>query len=338
MEIARGALHARRHGGAAAASACGCGGAAVASPAIVTRIGERFGRYDAAAAAAAPLWVHAVSVGETRAAAPLIERLSSAFPQARILLTHMTATGRETGRALFGDRVTQAWLPYDLPFAVRAFLHHFRPRGRPPDGDRAVAEPDRAGAMRSACRCFWSTLACRRARQRATHALRALTRPMLGRLSGVAAQSAADAQRLDGAGCAARRSSPATSSSTSPFRKTCARWALRCANASARHGRVWVAASTREGEEALLLDALAAARCPRTRCCSSCRAIRSASTRSPSCCARATSRSSAAATTAPCRATSAWCSATRWGDVRLLRRIRSGVRRRQPAAVRRADT
>ena len=43
------------------------------------------------------------------------------------MLTHMTATGRETGRALYGDTVTQAWLPYDLPFAVEAFLAHFRP-------------------------------------------------------------------------------------------------------------------------------------------------------------------------------------------------------------------
>ena len=50
------------------------------------------------------------------------------MPDATILLTHMTATGREAGRALFGDRVVQAWLPYDVPFAMRAFLAHFRPR------------------------------------------------------------------------------------------------------------------------------------------------------------------------------------------------------------------
>ena len=59
---------------------------------------------------------------------PLVERLKRAYPDATMLLTHMTATGREAGRALFGDRVVQAWLPYDLPFAVRAFLRHFRPR------------------------------------------------------------------------------------------------------------------------------------------------------------------------------------------------------------------
>ncbi len=64
------------------------------------------------------LWVHAVSLGETRAAAPLIERAARERPGATILLTHMTATGREAGRALYGSRVVQAWLPYDVPFAV----------------------------------------------------------------------------------------------------------------------------------------------------------------------------------------------------------------------------
>jgi hypothetical protein len=90
-------------------------------------IGERFGRYTGPAIDVPLLWVHAVSVGETRAALPLIEQLKSAYPRAKILLTHMTAAGRETGRTLFGDGVTQAWLPYDLPFAVRGFLAHFRP-------------------------------------------------------------------------------------------------------------------------------------------------------------------------------------------------------------------
>ena len=87
-------------------------------------VGERFGHYNEASPHAPVLWVHAVSVGETRAAVPLIERLRHAFPRATILLTHMTATGRETGRTLFGDTVRQAWLPYDLTFAVSAF---FRP-------------------------------------------------------------------------------------------------------------------------------------------------------------------------------------------------------------------
>src|SRR5262249_48885020 len=90
-------------------------------------VGERFRRLGGPAVRAPLFWVHAVSVGETRAAQPLVERLRTSHPEATILLTHMTAAGREAGRKLLGDAVTQAWLPYDLPFAVRSFLAHFRP-------------------------------------------------------------------------------------------------------------------------------------------------------------------------------------------------------------------
>src|SRR5439155_5372271 len=89
---------------------------------------ERFARYSGPARDAPRIWVHAVSVGETRAAAPLVSALLARHPDHRILLTHMTPTGRATGEALFGDRVERAWLPYDMPFAVRGFLAHYRPR------------------------------------------------------------------------------------------------------------------------------------------------------------------------------------------------------------------
>lgn len=76
------------------------------------------------------LWVHAVSVGETRAAEPLIDMLLADYPQHTILLTHMTATGRSTGQALFGtsSRVVQSFLPYDTGWMVGRFLRHFSPR------------------------------------------------------------------------------------------------------------------------------------------------------------------------------------------------------------------
>lgn len=94
--------------------------------------GERFlGRGPRIEGAAPVVWVHAVSVGETRAAQPLIEHLATAHPELRFLLTHMTPTGRAVGegiaRALPG-RVVQRYLPYDLPFAVRRFLREARPR------------------------------------------------------------------------------------------------------------------------------------------------------------------------------------------------------------------
>ena len=92
---------------------------------------ERLGWYGARGASVHTLWVHAVSVGETRAAEPLIDALMLAYPDSRIVLTHMTPTGRATGRALFakhGERLVQAYLPYDIPFLVRRFIAHFAPR------------------------------------------------------------------------------------------------------------------------------------------------------------------------------------------------------------------
>ena len=95
-------------------------------PAYRQHIGERFGRYDFSIDAPV-IWVHAVSVGETRAAAPLIAALQRKYPAHRILLTQMTPTGRETGVSLFGESVERCYLPYDFPSGVAAFLRHFNP-------------------------------------------------------------------------------------------------------------------------------------------------------------------------------------------------------------------
>ncbi len=89
-------------------------------------IPERFGFY-ADAGRHRYLWLHAVSVGETRAVEPLVRALQAHYQEHRILLTHMTPTGRETGISLFGDSVTRCYLPYDYPGATRRFLEHFRP-------------------------------------------------------------------------------------------------------------------------------------------------------------------------------------------------------------------
>ncbi len=87
------------------------------------RIGERFGRY-AGPAPGSLVWIHAVSVGEARAAAPLVKALAGR----RILMTCTTAAGRETIDQVYGGSVIAAYLPYDYPEAVRRFLEHFRPR------------------------------------------------------------------------------------------------------------------------------------------------------------------------------------------------------------------
>lgn len=93
---------------------------------------ERLGFYRGLTAVACPptnrpLWLHAVSLGETRAAEALIQVLRAANPLLRIVLTHSTATGREAGRALLRQGDVQVWFPYDTPGAVGRFLAHFQP-------------------------------------------------------------------------------------------------------------------------------------------------------------------------------------------------------------------
>ena len=102
-------------------------------PGYRQHIGERLGFYNQFSGRALPpiLWVHAVSVGETRAAQPLVDALLEAYPGHTILLTHMTATGRATGRQLFahhGERVVQCFFPYDTSWMCGRFLRHFKPQ------------------------------------------------------------------------------------------------------------------------------------------------------------------------------------------------------------------
>jgi 3-deoxy-D-manno-octulosonic-acid transferase len=90
------------------------------------RITERFGfvpRLDGQRI----IWIHAVSVGEVRAAVPLVKQLWDRCPNCRILITTMTPTGSATVASLFDDRVSHCYVPYDYPFAVRRFLARVRP-------------------------------------------------------------------------------------------------------------------------------------------------------------------------------------------------------------------
>ncbi|WP_402719430.1 lipid IV(A) 3-deoxy-D-manno-octulosonic acid transferase [Janthinobacterium rivuli] len=94
--------------------------------------GERLGCYGRQPAPLPDtIWLHAVSVGETRAAEPLIDALLAAWPACRIVLTHMTPTGRATGKSLFakhGARLVQSYLPYDTGAMPARFIRHFAPR------------------------------------------------------------------------------------------------------------------------------------------------------------------------------------------------------------------
>lgn len=167
------------------------------APAYRQRLAERFGLFmaDPAPAGTPVIWVHAVSLGETLAAAPLIEALLERWPDHRILVTTTTPTGSERVRALFGDRVFHVYAPWDLPGAVRRFLGRVRPRLL------LIMETElwpnmlhHSSAM--GCRILLANarLSARSARGYARFA--GLTRAMLQQLDTVACQSRADGERF----------------------------------------------------------------------------------------------------------------------------------------------
>jgi len=217
---------------------------------------ERLGQYAEPAPDGAPfVWIHAVSLGETRAALPLVAALLRAYPQARILLTHLTATGREAGARWNSDRVTQAWLPWDYPAAVTRFLAHFRPVAgilmETEVWPELLAQAQRRGVPMFLVNARLSERSAQ-GYQRAG----AFARNAFASFTGVAAQTEADARRLAALGA----TMPAV---TGNLKFDCAppdAEATRGGQLRALWGKqrmIWVAGSTREGEEALILDALA---------------------------------------------------------------------------------
>jgi 3-deoxy-D-manno-octulosonic-acid transferase len=220
-------------------------------------IGERFGysRGRLPEDDAPLIWVHAVSVGETRAAQPLIDALVKARPDARILLTHMTPSGRATGIEIFGDRVLRSYLPYDMPHAVRRFLRTWRP------SLGLVMETEVWPTLIDECRRAEVPLVLTNARMSARSYKRAAkfggaTKDVFGGFARVLAQSPSDAERLTALGArnVAVLGNLKFDMSTPP--ELAARGHAWRAAIGTRP--VWVAASTREGEEALVLQALAA--------------------------------------------------------------------------------
>lgn len=205
------------------------------------------------------VWIHAVSLGETLAAAPLVQALREARPQIRLLFTHSTATGREAGAKLLGPQDEQDWLPYDTPGAVRRFLRHYRPRLG------VLMETEVWPNLLAACHAQRVPVVLANARLserslRRGQRLRALLQPAVQSLSRVLAQSMADQQRLLAAG--ARRS---TVTGNLKFDITpSARLVARGHQWRQAVGRpVVLGAVTRETEEAALLAQWRALPAPR---------------------------------------------------------------------------
>lgn len=159
-------------------------------------VGERFGQYvRPALAGVRPLWIHAVSLGESRAAGVLLEALRARIPGLRVLLTHGTATGRAEGERWLREGDQQAWLPWDTPQAVTRFLNHFRPRMG------VLMETEVWPQLNAACAARGVPLVLANARLNERSYLRArklgpLARQAYAGLTVALAQTAADARRL----------------------------------------------------------------------------------------------------------------------------------------------
>jgi 3-deoxy-D-manno-octulosonic-acid transferase len=214
-------------------------------------IGERLGRYGAPPGGKL-IWVHAVSVGEARAAAPLVGALARACPDHSVLITCTTASGRETLKQVYGERVLTAYLPYDLPEIVQRFLGHFRPRL----GVLMETEvwPNLIeGARQNGVPLVLANARMSQKSARGYERWGALTRPAFATLAAVCAQTKADATRLGALGAGRVHVTGNLKFDVAPDPGQLARgrhWRARVARP------VLLFASTREGEERLLFDVL----------------------------------------------------------------------------------
>ncbi|MEO5574249.1 MAG: lipid IV(A) 3-deoxy-D-manno-octulosonic acid transferase [Gammaproteobacteria bacterium] len=229
------------------------------SPAYWRRWPERFGfvpeRANTQTSGHDVLWLHAVSVGEVQAAVPIISALQAHFPELKVILTTMTATGAERVRANFGNEVEHFYVPYDLPGSVQRFLARIRPTVA------VIMETELWPNIFHCCRQSNIPLILANARLSEQSAgkyrpVRRLLAETLANISVIAAQTDQDAQRLIALGA-----DPAHTHVTGSIKFDVKIMAsLREAAAVLRRslgvGRaVWVAASTHEGEEKLVLDA-----------------------------------------------------------------------------------
>ena len=165
-------------------------------PGYLLAMEERFGHYEnREQALAGCVWIHAVSLGETRAAAILIAALRARLPAMRLLLTHGTASGREEGAKLLQPGDLQVWQPWDTPQAVARFLAHFQPR------IGILMETEMWPNLVAGCKAMKVPLVLANARMsgksfETSLKFKGLSRPAYSSLAGVWAQTQEDAGRL----------------------------------------------------------------------------------------------------------------------------------------------
>lgn len=201
------------------------------------------------------IWVHAVSVGETIAAAPLVKALLRRNPELPILMTAMTPTGSARAKALFGDQVRYAFSPLDTPGAVRRFMDRVRPRAL------VIMETELwpnmvALSQRRNLPVFLVNARLSERSARGYERVASLAKPLLRSISWVAAQAEEDAGRFLRIGAR-----PEAVSVTGSIKFDAEISAETRSESSALRQQlgadrpVWIAASTHEGEDRQILEA-----------------------------------------------------------------------------------
>ncbi|WP_134555166.1 lipid IV(A) 3-deoxy-D-manno-octulosonic acid transferase, partial [Pseudomonas aeruginosa] len=225
------------------------------APAYAKRIGERFS-LSLPEVPPGGIWVHAVSVGESIAAAPMVRALLERHPQLPVTVTCMTPTGSERIRALFGEQVRHCYLPYDLPWAAARFLDRVRPRLA------VIMETELWPNHIHACAVRGIPVALANARlsersARGYARFAGLTRPMLAELSWIAVQTEAEAERFRRLGarpeCVSVTGSIKFDLRIDPQLPLAAAALREEWDATARP--LWIAASTHAGEDEIVLAA-----------------------------------------------------------------------------------
>ena len=206
------------------------------------------------------IWLHCVSVGETRAAEPLVKALIADYPQRQILLTHTTPTGRATSQQLFGDSVQSVYLPYDVPCGIQRFLNHFKP------DIGIIMETELWFNLMAACKQRQIPLLLVNARlseksARGYAKLGKLVAQGLQNLTAIAAQTADDAARLEQLGAHDVEVTGNLKFDVTPPEQAAA-LGQQLRNMVAPKRPVFLAASTRDGEESLILQAVKLANIP----------------------------------------------------------------------------
>ncbi|MEN9688109.1 MAG: hypothetical protein RI998_106 [Pseudomonadota bacterium] len=220
-------------------------------PLYSEHIGERFGHYDMPAQEGA-VWLHAVSLGETRAATALVQALRLAHPGIRFVFTHGTSTGRLEGLNMAQAGDVQVWQPWDTPQAVQRFLKHFKPKvGLLIDTEvwpNLIWQAKDHGVPLVLANARLSDKSWRKAQQ-----WHLLSKPAFSSLTAVWAQSEEDAKRLRALGAPVQA---ITGNLKFDARPDATLLALGQAWRAQTEKPIVLLAISREGEEATLLETL----------------------------------------------------------------------------------